>query len=98
MRVQTNCRCPVTHPRVRPDKTHYCIPNNVIDNSGDVILRLNDEAHFLEYINDGDSNSVWLSKFQNKVEISIDLGDIFQVQAASLYCVFFELIQDIPMK
>ncbi|CAG2235417.1 USH2A [Mytilus edulis] len=79
LRVQTNCRCPVTHPRVRPDKTHYCIPNNVIDNSGDVILRLNDEAHFLEYINDGDSNSVWLSKFQNKVEISIDLGDIFQV-------------------
>ena len=79
LRVQSECRCPPSHPRVRPDKTHYCIPNNVVDNSGNILLRLNDEAHFLEFINDGDSNSIWISKFQNEVEITVDLGDVFQV-------------------
>ncbi|ESO94175.1 hypothetical protein LOTGIDRAFT_118598, partial [Lottia gigantea] len=78
-RIQTDCRCPPTHPRVKPQQTHYCIPNGVPDNSGVETLRINDEAHPLEFANDGDSNTVWISKFQDKVDVTVDLGDEFQV-------------------
>ena len=79
MRVQSNCRCPPTHPRIRPDHTEYCIRNGVPDNTGDEVLRLNADAHPLEYINDGDVNNCWISTFLDDVTIEVDLGDQFQV-------------------
>ncbi|XP_055957014.1 usherin [Patella vulgata] len=79
VRIQSHCRCPPSHPRVKPGQTHYCIPNGVPDNAGDEILRVNQEAHPLEYTNDGDSNTIWISKFQSQVDLIVDLGDEFQV-------------------
>ena len=79
LRVQSECRCPPTHPRIRPDHTEYCIRNGVPDNTGDEILRLNEDAHPLEYINDGDVNNCWISAFLDDVTIEVDLGDQFQV-------------------
>ncbi|XP_060070524.1 usherin-like [Ylistrum balloti] len=78
-RAQNECLCPPSHPRIKPNQEHYCIPNGVPDNRGDSILRLNNQSHNLQYINDGDSRSLWISKFQDTVNITVDLGDKFQV-------------------
>ncbi|XP_048258912.1 usherin-like [Haliotis rufescens] len=79
VRIQSQCRCPGSHPRVKPQQTHYCIPNGLPDNAGQDRLRINEESHPLEYANDGDSNSIWISKFFSQVNITVDLGDEFQV-------------------
>jgi hypothetical protein len=44
------------------------------------MLRLNLEAHPLEYVNDGDANSIWISDFMNQVNLVVDLGDEFQAR------------------
>ena len=79
VRVQTECRCQASHPRVKPLMEHYCIANGVDDADNDAMLRLNSEAHNLEFVNDGDSNTYWISQFQNNIELTIDLQDDFQV-------------------
>ncbi|KAK3603067.1 hypothetical protein CHS0354_015760 [Potamilus streckersoni] len=79
LRVQSSCRCPSAYPRVSPLKAHYCIKNGVPDNTENDLLRLNPESHPLEYVNDGDSNSIWISNFLNQANVIIDLGDEFQV-------------------
>lgn len=79
VRVQTECRCQASHPRIKPQLEHYCIANGVDDADNDAVLRLNSEAHNLEFVNDGDSNTYWISQFQNNIELTIDLQDDFQV-------------------
>ena len=83
--IQSSCRCPPTHPRVKPLSTHLCISNGVADNTGDEILRLHNDSHPLAYLNDGDSNSMWVSAFLSDVTIEVDLGDQFQVRTLTLY-------------
>ncbi|XP_021347323.1 usherin-like [Mizuhopecten yessoensis] len=78
-RAQSECLCPPSHPRIKPNQEHYCIPNGVPDNQGDTELRLNNQSHNLQYINDGDTRSIWISKFQDTANITVDLGDKFQV-------------------
>ncbi|CAH1791583.1 unnamed protein product, partial [Owenia fusiformis] len=77
--IQSNCRCPSSHPRIKPLHDRYCIRNGVPDNTGDESLRLNDDAHPLEYLNDGDSNSIWVSAILDDTTITIDLLDQYQV-------------------
>ena len=77
--MQSDCRCPASHPRVKPLQIHYCIKNGEPDNTNEDSLRLNTEAHPLEYVNDGDSNSIWISKTMDQVNLVVDLGDQFQV-------------------
>ncbi|XP_052767673.1 usherin-like isoform X2 [Mya arenaria] len=79
LRVQSSCRCPASHPRVKPLEVHYCIKNGEPDNTKDHELRLKGEAHPLQYVNDGDANSIWISDFMNQVNLVLDLGDEFQV-------------------
>lgn len=79
LRIQSECRCPGTYPRVKPGQPQSCIKNGVLPTTSDVTPRISRDAHPLEYTNDGDSNSMWISGFQNEVEIDIDLGDQFQV-------------------
>ena len=62
-------------------QVHNCIKNNEPDNTNDHVLRLNNEAHPLEYANDDDANSIWVSDFMNDVNLVVDLGDEFQVSA-----------------
>ena len=80
LRVQSECRCPASHPRVKPLKIHYCIKNGEPDNTNEDSLRLNTGSHPLEYVNDGDANSAWLSNTRtDQVNLVVDLGDQFQV-------------------
>ncbi|CAG5121750.1 unnamed protein product, partial [Candidula unifasciata] len=78
VRIQSECRCPGTYPWVKPGQTQYCIRNGDLSTSADMTPRISRDAHPLEYTNDGDSNSMWISGFQNEVEIDIDLGDQYQ--------------------
>ncbi len=79
LRIQSECRCPQDYPKIRPDFTDRCIRNGVPDNTGDDVPRLNEDAHPLEYINDGDANSYMVSAFLNEMTIEVDLGDQFEV-------------------
>lgn len=80
LRILTDCRCPADHPRVKPQQTTICIRNGVPDNNGDEVLRVNANAHPLEYVNDGDSNTFWLTVPIDDVFVEVDLGDQFQVR------------------
>ncbi|XP_013386515.1 usherin-like [Lingula anatina] len=77
--LQTACRCPPSHPRVKPFRSRFCIKNGVPDNTINQVLRLNNYSHPLEFLNDGDGNSIWVSSFLDDVTITIDLQDEFQV-------------------
>ena len=49
-------------------------------------VRLSPDSHHLEYINDGDINSFWVSSFLEDVIVSIDLQDRFQVCVPKTNC------------
>uniref|UniRef100_A0AAZ1XV87 Laminin N-terminal domain-containing protein n=1 Tax=Oreochromis aureus TaxID=47969 RepID=A0AAZ1XV87_OREAU len=81
LHVQSECRCPSTHPRVHPLIERYCIPNAVEDTTNDRVLRLNLNAHPLSYINDQDMGTTWVSKIMTAQEldegvtITVDLAN-----------------------
>ena len=79
VRIQSNCRCPPATPRVKPQDTRYCLSNGVPDNAGDATLRVSQFSHPVEYANDEDVNTVWISMFQNDVTLEVVLGDQFEV-------------------
>ncbi|KAK7487113.1 hypothetical protein BaRGS_00021608, partial [Batillaria attramentaria] len=82
VRIQSNCRCPAARPRVKPQDTRYCLPNGVPDNAADAELRISRFSHPLEFANDIDGNSVWISKFylqDTPLTLEVDLGDEFQM-------------------
>lgn len=70
------------------EQVHFCIKNGEPDNTNDHVLRLNNEAHPLEYANDDDANSIWVSDFMNEVNLVVDLGDEFQVSPAFFFNLF----------
>uniref|UniRef100_A0A4W5LNM4 Uncharacterized protein n=1 Tax=Hucho hucho TaxID=62062 RepID=A0A4W5LNM4_9TELE len=51
---QSECHCPLSHPRVHPLVGRYFIPNAVEDTANNSVLRLNLDAHPVSYINDQD--------------------------------------------
>ena len=79
LHIDTECRCPPSHPRVKPTETTYCIPNGVTDNTGQQILRLNEYAHPLGYLNDGNAMSFFVSRFLDDLTLMIDFGNEFSV-------------------
>jgi hypothetical protein len=79
VRLGMNCRCPASHPRIKPLETIMCIRNGVPDNTADEILRLHNNSHPLGYMNDGDSNSIWVSGFLDDITIEVDLKDQYEV-------------------
>uniref|UniRef100_UPI00398F6349 usherin isoform X1 n=1 Tax=Pristiophorus japonicus TaxID=55135 RepID=UPI00398F6349 len=91
--TQTNCRCPGTHPRVHPLVQRYCIPNGADDTTNDRMLRLNLDGHPLDYINDKDTGTSWVSsvftdlvQLDNGVSITVDLQN-------GQYQVFYIILQ-----
>ena len=93
-RVQSDCRCPPAAPRVNPLDTRYCMSNGVSSSVANTVLRISDMSHPLQYANDDDVNSVWISKFQQNVTLEVDLGDQFEVHAAQIkwmssFCVLY---------
>uniref|UniRef100_A0A3B5QN66 Usherin n=1 Tax=Xiphophorus maculatus TaxID=8083 RepID=A0A3B5QN66_XIPMA len=92
LHVQSECRCPPSHPRVHPLVERYCIPNAVEDTTNDRILRLNLNAHPLSYVNDQDMGTMWLSKVMSLQEL--DEGVTITVDLANgQYQVFYVIVQ-----
>ncbi|XP_069030560.1 usherin [Embiotoca jacksoni] len=92
LHVQSECRCPPSHPRVHPLVERYCIPNAVEDTTNDRVLRLNLNAHPLSYINDQDMGTTWRSKIMTTQEL--DKGVTITVDLATgQYQVFYVIVQ-----
>lgn len=79
VRIQSACRCPGSRPRVKPQDTRYCLPNGVPDNVGTVTLRVSSAYQPVEYANDNNTSTMWVSNFQDDVILEVDLGDQFEV-------------------
>ena len=79
VRIQSNCRCPPTHPRESPLQTTSCIANGEPVTTSTAVARLNINTHPLEFVNDGDVSTFWISTTLEHATISVNLGDIFQV-------------------
>lgn len=80
LHAQASCRCPSSHPRVHPVVERYCIPNGADDTTTNRMLRLHPHAHPLNYINDNDIGTTWVSsvfsspeELDQGVSITIDL-------------------------
>uniref|UniRef100_A0ABM5FIY5 Usherin-like n=1 Tax=Pogona vitticeps TaxID=103695 RepID=A0ABM5FIY5_9SAUR len=93
LHTQSECRCPGSHPRVHPLVQRYCIPNSADDTTNDRVLRLSPEAHPLNYINDNDIGTSWISsvfytieQLNHGVTITIDLEN-------GQYQVFYIILQ-----
>lgn len=67
------CRCPPSHPRILPGNDRFCIKNGVPDTSLDTVLRISSNAHPLQYANDGDPNSFWVSSFLDEIIFTLDM-------------------------
>ncbi|KAM3876945.1 usherin [Diretmus argenteus] len=93
LHVQSECRCPPSHPRVHPLVERYCIPNAVGDTTNNRVLRLNLNAHPLSYINDQDMGTTWLSKTM-AIQEDMDEGVTITVDLANgQYQVFYVIVQ-----
>lgn len=79
VRILNECRCPDDYPRIKPGKETICVRNGFPLDNGDEVSRIDSNAHTLEFLNDGDSNSFWVSVPTQNVYIEIQLGDQFQV-------------------
>ncbi|XP_037549573.1 usherin [Nematolebias whitei] len=92
LHVQSDCRCPPSHPRVHPLIERYCIPNAVEDTTNDRVLRLNLHTHPLSYINDQDMGTTWQSKAMTAQEL--EEGVTVTVELANgQYQVFYVIVQ-----
>ena len=98
VRIQSDCRCSASKPRIHPQTTTMCINNSLVVNSldrGDTkrtkmnnssdSWRLDINSHPLEYVNDGDIGTFWVSTALQQTSLTVMFGDIFQVLAALFY-------------
>jgi len=58
---------------VHPLVERYCIPNAANDTTNNKVLRLNQDAHPLHYINDNDIGTTWISSIFPTLEL-LDKG------------------------
>ncbi|XP_064622303.1 usherin-like [Lineus longissimus] len=78
--IQSECRCPSSHLKVQPVNSRFCIRNGVASNTDDEVIRMNGDSHLLAYLNDDDSNTIWVSSANlDKVAFTVSLQDLFQV-------------------
>ena len=84
VRIQSKCRCPASKPRIHPRNTTLCISNN--NNSainprddGGAVWRLDSNRHPMEYVNDGNFSTFWVSTALQHISLTVDFGDVFQV-------------------
>ncbi|XP_075719450.1 usherin [Rhinoderma darwinii] len=77
--IQSECRCPSSHPRLHPLEGRSCLPNGVYNKTKDKVLRLNRDAHPVSYMNDNDLQTTWISSvlsasdFDKGLNITVDL-------------------------
>ena len=75
--IDSECRCPASHPRIADYFSRMCLTNDPTSMNAE--MRINERAHPLEFITDGDVSTFWLSKLINKVVITIDLKSQYQI-------------------
>ncbi|XP_026107420.1 usherin-like [Carassius auratus] len=93
LHTQSICRCPASHPRVHPLVERYCIPNAANDTTHNKILRLNQDAHPLHYINDNDIGTTWISSIFSTLEL-LDKGITITIDLENgQYQVFYVILQ-----
>ncbi|XP_022099403.1 usherin-like isoform X2 [Acanthaster planci] len=71
--AQSDCRCPDSHPRVNPLDDRFCLRNGDPDTTIDRQYRLRLDAYPLEFANDGDVGSSWVSTFTDDIMLFVDL-------------------------
>lgn len=91
VRIQSDCRCSASTPRIHPQITTMCINNSVVDSGAAYRVTMNNQSdtgdtwrldvnsHPLEYVNDGDVSSFWVSTALQQVSLTVSFGDVFQV-------------------
>ncbi|XP_065144388.2 usherin [Paramisgurnus dabryanus] len=90
---QSTCRCPASHPRVHPLVERYCISNAANDTTQNKVLRLNQDAHPLQYINDNDIGTTWISSVFPNLEL-LDKGITITIDLENgQYQVFYVILQ-----
>ncbi|XP_056624652.1 usherin [Triplophysa dalaica] len=90
---QSTCRCPASHSRVHPLVERYCIPNAANDTTLHKVLRLNQDAHPLHYINDNDIGTTWISSVFPTLEL-LDKGNTITIDLENgQYQVFYVILQ-----
>ncbi|KAF5890044.1 usherin isoform X1, partial [Clarias magur] len=82
LHAQTSCRCLPTHPRAHPVVERYCIPNGAEDTTNNRLLRLHPHAHPLNYINDNDIGTAWVSSVFSSLE-ALDQGVLITIDLES---------------
>ncbi|XP_052001042.1 usherin [Xyrauchen texanus] len=93
LHTQSTCRCPPSHPRVHPLVERYCIPNAANDTTQNKVLRLNQDAHPLPYINDNDIGTTWISSVFPSLEL-LDKGITITIDLENgQYQVFYVILQ-----
>ncbi len=71
--IASECRCPPTHPKISVSVPGRKCAKNWAKVESDLVSRLADTAHPVEFATDGDNWSYWLSQDTNEVIIDIDL-------------------------
>lgn len=105
VRIQSDCRCGASKPRIHPQATTMCIDNGMVsgdaermrmNNSsiGDSWRRLDVNSHSLEFVNDGDVGTFWVSTPLQQISLTITFGDVFQVLANSRIIVYTVVHKD----
>ncbi|XP_071996224.1 usherin isoform X2 [Engystomops pustulosus] len=90
--IQSDCRCPGSHPRLHLPDGRSCLPNGVSNTTKDRVLRLNRDAHPVSYMNDNDHQTAWVSSilstsdFDAGLNITVDLSN-------GQYQIFYVTIQ-----
>lgn len=90
--IQPECRCPNEFPRNENLNSEYCIKNSLDPSkltSSSKKNRLNDDTHPLEYINDGNLNTRWIScilTVNNPIVIELDLlNGVYLIQRIEIF-------------
>uniref|UniRef100_F7ALI8 Usherin n=1 Tax=Xenopus tropicalis TaxID=8364 RepID=F7ALI8_XENTR len=92
LHIQSECRCPSSHPRIHPLAQRFCIPNGVEKSTGDKILRVNPDAHPVSYMNDNDLETTWISSLLPS--LNTEEGIIITLDFVNgQYQVFYVIIQ-----
>ncbi|XP_078452070.1 usherin [Lampetra planeri] len=88
LHVQSECRCPGSHPRVSPLRQRDCVRDGAASaGSHDRVARVGPHARPLSHVNDGDASTVWVSAPSNgpgrappSVAVDVELrGGSYQV-------------------
>ncbi|KAK3537246.1 hypothetical protein QTP70_004660 [Hemibagrus guttatus] len=93
LHAQPSCRCPSSHPRVHPVVERSCIPNGADDTTSNRVLRLHPHAHPLNYINDNDIGTTWVSSvFSNLEQLNQGVSITIDLESGQ-YQVFYVILQ-----